>query len=100
MDIFVGSTSVFSRSFAATDTLAFIRSSGGYYPTGAAFGTYSFGTAGASAGSTFIGLSGNATLVPTTAAVISFKARLNTASSDTITLRNFSVIRYPAQFNP
>ena len=100
VDIFVGAASVFSRSFAATDTLAFVRSSGGYYPTGSAFGTYSFGTAGGSAGSAFAGLSGNVSLVPTTAAVISFRARLNTASADTVTLRNFSVIRYPAQFNP
>lgn len=100
VDIFVGAASVFSRSFAATDTLGFIHSSGGYYPTGSAFGTYSFGTAGASAGSAFAGLSGNVTLVPTTAAVISFRARLNTVSADTVTLRNFSVIRYPAQFNP
>ena len=100
VDIFVGTASVFSRSFAATDTLAFVRSSGGYYPTGSAFGTYSFGTAGASAGSVFAGLSGNVSLLPTAAAVISFRARLSTVSADTVTLRNFSVTRYPAQFNP
>ncbi len=100
VEIFIGSTSVFNRSFANTDTLSFVKASGGYYPTGAAFGTYSFGTAGASTGSPFTGLSGNVTLTPTAAATISFRARLNSASSDTVFLRNYTVIRYPAQFNP
>lgn len=99
-EIFIGSTSVFSRSFASTDTLTFVRGSGGYYPTGVAFGTYSFGTAGSSAGSAFSGLSGNVSLTPTAASQISFRARLNSASSDVVTLRNYTVTRYPAQFNP
>ncbi len=99
-EIFIGGVSVFNRSFANSDTLAFVRGSGGYYPTGAAFGTYSFGTAGTVPGSPFSGLSGNATLTPTAATTITFRARLDSASADTIFLRNFSVIRYPAQFNP
>lgn len=100
VEIFIGGISLFSRSFASTDTLAFVRGSGGYYPTGVALGTYSFGTAGSSAGSAFAGLSGNTTLVPTAAAKIQFRGRLNTGGGDTLFLRNFTVIRYPAQFNP
>ncbi len=100
VEIFIGSVSLFSRSFASTDTLAFVRGSGGYYPTGVALGTYSFGTAGSNAGSAFAGLSANTTLVPTAAAKIQFRGRLNTGGGDTLFLRNFTVIRYPAQFNP
>ncbi|MCX6611782.1 MAG: hypothetical protein NTW74_13130 [Acidobacteria bacterium] len=99
-EIFVGATSVFSRQFASTDTLAFVRASGGYYPTGVAFGNHSFGTAGSSAGSAMAGLSSNVTLTPTTAVQITFRARLATASSDVVTLRNYTVVRFPAQFNP
>jgi hypothetical protein len=99
-EIFIGGASLFTRTFAATDTLAFVKGSGGYYPTGINLGTYSFGTAGTSPGSAFSGLSGNATLTPTAATTITFRARLNTTSADTVVLRNFSVIRYPAQYNP
>ena len=99
-EIFVGSTSVFTRSFTNTDTLSFVKGSGGYFPTGLSFATYSFGTAGSSPGSAFSGLSSNVTLTPTSAVQISFRARLNAASSDVVTLRNYTVIRYPAQFNP
>jgi hypothetical protein len=100
VEIFIGNVSLFSRTFASTDTLAFVRGSGGYYPTGVALGTYSFGTAGSNAGSAFAGLSANTTLTPTAAAKIQFRGRLNTGGGDTLFLRNFSVIRYPAQFNP
>ncbi len=100
VEIFIGTTSVFNRSFANTDTLAFVKASGGYFPTGASFGTYSFGTAGTVPGSPFSGLSGNVVITPTAAATISFRARLNSASADSVFLRNFTVVRYPAQFNP
>ncbi len=99
-EIFIGSTSVFNRQFATTDTLAYVKGSGGYYPTGAAFGTHSFGTAGSSSGTAMAGLSGNVTLTPTAATQITFRARLATASSDVVTLRNYTVVRFPAQFNP
>ncbi len=99
-EIFIGSNSVFNRQFEATDTLAFVKGSGGYYPTGVAFGTHSFGTSGAGPGSAMSGLSGNVTLIPTTAVQITFRARLLTASSDVVTLRNYTVVRFPAQFNP
>ncbi len=99
-EIFIGPTSVFNRQFAATDTLVFVKGSGGYYPTGVAFGTHSFGTAGSSPGSAMAGLSGNVTITPTTATQITFRARLATASSDVVTLRNYTVVRFPAQFNP
>lgn len=99
-EIFIGSTSVFNRQFASADTFAFIKGSGGYYPTGVAFSSYSFGTAGSAAGSPMAGLSSNVTLTPTTAAQITFRARLVTASSDIVALRNYTVVRFPAQFNP
>jgi hypothetical protein len=99
-EIFVGSTSVFSRQFASTDSFAFVKSSGGYYPTGVAFGTHSFGTASSSGGSPLAGLSSNMTLAPTTATQITFRARLANGSSDVILLRNYTVVRFPAQFNP
>jgi len=99
-EIFVGGTSVFSRTFANTDTLAYVKGSGGYFGTGLAFATYSFGTAGPSEGSAFSGLSSNVSLTPTAATQISFRARLGTASGDLVTLRNYTVVRSPAQFNP
>ncbi len=37
---------------------------------------------------------------PTSAFTIDFRARLTTSSGDSLALRNYSVIRYPAQFNP
>jgi hypothetical protein len=100
VEIFVDSTSLFNRDFAATDTLAFVKGSGGFFPTGISLASYSFGTAGTVPGSAFSGLSANTTLVPTAAKTISFRARLLTGGGDSVFLRNFTVIRYPAQFNP
>lgn len=99
-EIFIDSSSVFSRQFDSTDTLSFVKGSGGYYPAGVAFGTYSFGTAGSASGSAFTGLSGNVVMSPTAATQITVRARLASTSFDVITLRNFTIVRYPAQFNP
>ena len=53
-------------------------------------------------GSTFVPLTqaGQLTVDPTADIVIDLRARLDTGGMETVTLRNFTVVRYPAQANP
>jgi hypothetical protein len=90
-----GGATVWSRSLDANTTLVSLRGSGGLHATGTLWGNTSFTNTGLTES-----VSSTTSGVPTSAFSISFRANLGSASSDTVTLRNFSVIRYPAQSNP
>lgn len=90
-----GGTVMMSRTVASQDSVVSGRAEGAVHSAGAQWSTQSWGTSlafGASAGT-----AGDAVSSPLT---IDFLGRLGASSSDTLTLRGFSVVRYPAQLNP
>jgi hypothetical protein len=94
-EIRFGGTTLWTRTLASATTLVALRGSGGLHGTGTGWGIQSFTNAGG-----LEAVASNTSGVPTSSFVIDFRGNLSTASSDTVILRNFSVVRYPAQSNP
>lgn len=90
-----GGTTLWTRTLTSSATHVALRATGGLHGTGTAWGIQSFTNAGAVEAA-----ASNTSGVPTNFFVIDFRGQLSSASSDTVILRNFSVIRYPAQSNP
>jgi hypothetical protein len=90
-----GSVVVINRTAASTESLFSGRTSFGLYSGGQTWDTLSWG------GSTlaFASAAGSSAINPTVATTISFQG-LTSSTADTLVLRNFTVIRYPAQTNP
>jgi hypothetical protein len=91
-----GTAVVVNRTAAATESLFAGHTSFGFYAGGQAWDTQSWG------GSTlaFVSAAGSSAINPTGAVTISFQGDTATSGADIVTLRNFTVIRYPAQTNP
>jgi hypothetical protein len=91
-----GTVVVINRTAAASESLFAGRTSFGLYSGGQTWDTQSWG------GSTLALASsaGSSTLNTAVAITISFQGDTATSGADTLTLRNFTVIRYPAQTNP
>lgn len=90
-----GGTTILSRSGAATETLAAGRVEAGIHAGGAQWDVQSWGTSLAPAWGV-----GNAGDSLASALVVDFLGNMASATTDTLTLRNFTVVRYPAQANP
>jgi hypothetical protein len=92
----VGSTAVFARSAAALESALAGRSTFGIYTGGQQWDTQSWGatTVSFQAGA---GIASENTAQPLT---VNFFGQMASAGTDTLVLRNFTVIRYPAQSNP
>ncbi len=90
-----GTVVVINRAAASTESLFAGHTSFGLYSGGQTWDTQSWG------GSTlaFATSAGSSAIDPTQSTTVSFQG-LTSSSSDTLTLRNFTVIRYPAQVNP
>jgi hypothetical protein len=90
-----GSVVVINRTAASTESLFAGHTSFGLYSGGQTWDTQSWG------GSTlaFASAAGSSAINATVATPISFQG-LTSSTADTLTLRNFTVIRYPAQTNP
>jgi len=90
-----GTVVVANRAAASTEGLFAGHTSFGLYSGGQTWDTQSWG------GSTlaFASSAGSSAIDPTQSTTVSFKG-LTGSGSDTLTLRNFTVIRYPAQTNP
>ena len=90
-----GTVVVLNRAGASTESLFAGRTNFGLYSGGQTWDTQSWG------GSTlaFATSAGSSAIDPTQSTTISFQG-LTSSSSDTLTLRNFTVLRYPAQINP
>lgn len=95
LELRYGSNSVLSKSFTSSASSAALTASGGFFGSGV---SWIISNTNNSATSELI--TQETTLTPTNSASISFRANLNSSSSDSITIRNFSVVRYPAQSNP
>src|SRR6185369_4518026 len=90
-----GATTIFSRSAAAADSGLSGRGIVGLYSGGQNWDVESWGSTTSIAATL-----GNATENIAQNVVISLRGQMAVAASDSVTLRNFTVIRYPAQANP
>jgi hypothetical protein len=90
-----GSQTVVSRTYAASDRAVFSRLSVGFYPDFASWGVQLFADSGQT-NNTVI----NTSFDRTATAGFSFRGNLGSAGTDSVVLRNYAIIRYPAQFNP
>jgi hypothetical protein len=90
-----GGSVIVSRTTASTETRAVGTADFGVYSGAALWSVQSWGS--------FLGIAyaaGTATDVFSSPLTLSFLADFASSTSDTVTLRNFTVIRYPAQSNP
>ena len=90
-----GNTTVLSRGSVAAETAFVGRLSFGIYAGAQSWDTESWGNSLALANS--VGTAGENTTANLT---ISLRGQMSVAGADSVTLRNFTVVRYPAQVNP
>jgi len=90
-----GSVVVINRTAASTETLFAGHTSFGLFSVGQTWDTQSWGASTLASASA----AGSSAINPALATTISFQG-LTSSASDTLTLQNFTVIRYPAQTNP
>jgi hypothetical protein len=90
-----GTTTLLARSGAATESYLAGRAEAGVHSAGAAWSVQSWGVSAALASA-----AGNASDSLAAPLVIDLLGRMANASVETLTLRNFTVVRYPAQSNP
>ncbi|HEY4359919.1 MAG TPA: hypothetical protein VGN17_03070 [Bryobacteraceae bacterium] len=95
-EVHVGGTAIISRAAASTETLLVGKTSFGTFSGGEIWDTQSWGGATL----TFLASAGTATEDITQALTVSFLAKMTSSTTDTVAIRNFTVIRYPAQVNP
>ncbi|MFN7923463.1 MAG: hypothetical protein U0Q16_25400 [Bryobacteraceae bacterium] len=91
VDVRVAGTAVGSQTAAASVTLATGRTSLGIHGLGLVWSTQTWGAGLAMASS-----AGTASPVFTNSITIDFRGSMTASTSDTVTLRNFTVVRYPA----
>jgi hypothetical protein len=90
-----GSTTILSRSANAGDTGMAIRATSAIHSTGTTWTTQSWGSSLPAAAAL-----GEASDPAGSGIVIDFLGRMASAGSEAVTLRNFVIVRYPAQANP
>jgi hypothetical protein len=91
----IGGTTLLTRSGASSETAFAGRAAFGLYSGGQQWDAESWG--GALPFQTAVG---TASEDPAQALTVNFLGDLAAAGSDSVVLRNFTVIRYPAQVNP
>ncbi|MBX9601154.1 MAG: hypothetical protein K2X35_09120 [Bryobacteraceae bacterium] len=90
-----GSTAVVSRSVSLLETTLFGRAEAGLHGAGGLSAAQSWGALSA-----VTAAAGSVAFTPGQGLTVEFRGQMSAASSDTVWLRNFTVIRYPAQGNP
>jgi hypothetical protein len=90
-----GATTILSRTSATSELRVVGQAEFGVHSGGALWNTQSWGASLALASAT-----GNATDSLSSPVVIDLLGKMASSTTDTVTLRNFTVIRYPAQANP
>jgi len=90
-----GMTTLLSRAAAAVETIVTGRSDAALHAGGAQYGTLSWGSA-----LPFLPGIGNASDSIGSPLTIDFLGRMAAATSDSVILRNFTVVRYPSQTVP
>lgn len=94
-EVRVGGTTVVSRTSGGTDSLFTGETGFGLYSGAQAWSTQSWGT-----GLSFAVGAGSSAENTAQALTVTFRGQMAASTSDTLALRNFTVIRYPAQTNP
>jgi hypothetical protein len=94
-EIHWGGSTVFSRAVAASEV-----GLGGHVAMGLYTGAQSWDTQSWGSSSALTALLGNAAEDITQNLTVSLRGQMSGATTDSIILRNFTVIRYPAQTNP
>jgi hypothetical protein len=84
-----------SRTATAAETMISGRTEAALHASGAQWSTTNWGTV-----STFGASTGNAPEDYTGAVTIRLAGQMSATSSDQVALKNFTVVRYPAQSNP
>lgn len=92
----VAGTTVETRTAAASESILAGRTAFGLYSGGQTWDTTTWGGSSLA----FAASAGTAGIDPTQAVTISFQGQMTSTGTDTVTLRNFTVIRYPVQTNP
>jgi len=93
--VLMGSTTVASRAAGATEALLAGHTSFGIFGSGQTWDTQTWGVALSLAAN-----AGTASENTSQAVRVSLQGQMAGTTSDSVTLRNFTVIRYPAQANP
>jgi hypothetical protein len=94
-EVRVGNAAVMVRSSAAGESLLVGRSDFGLLSGSQVWDTQSWGN-----GTAFAAATGSASEDTSQAVTIRFRGQMAQATTETVSLRNFTVIRYPAQANP
>lgn len=94
-EVRVGSTTVLTRAAGANESLLAGRSDFGLFSAGQVWDTQSWGAA-----TTPESGAGGAGEDASQAVTIQFRGQMAATTADTVGVRNFTVIRYPAQVNP
>ena len=94
-EVRVGGTTVLTRAAGASEGLLAGRSDFGLFSGGQTWDTHSWGVATSAATG-----AGAATEDISQAVTIQFRGQMAATTADTVGVRNFTVIRYPAQANP
>lgn len=94
-EVHIGSTVVISRSTAASEAVLAGKSDLGIYSAGQSWDTQSWGGT-----TSFQTSAGTSSLDTTQALTVSFFGQMLAVGSDSVAVRNFTVLRYPAQSNP
>jgi hypothetical protein len=95
-EVHIGGTTIVSRAAASSETLFVGKTSFGTSSSGQIWDTQSWGASSL----TFAATAGPASEDITQALTVAFLGKVGTAISDSVAIRNFTVIRYPAQLNP
>ncbi|MBM3725130.1 MAG: hypothetical protein FJW40_06870 [Acidobacteria bacterium] len=95
VQLLFGPANLLTRSISSTETFISGKMDGALHGTGIVWGGQSWGTTTSLQATT-----GGALTLPTDAFLIQVVGVMNSATSETVTLRNFTVLRYPAQSNP
>jgi hypothetical protein len=90
-----GSTTILSRAASASESALPGRVSLGVYSGAQSWDSQSWGSS-----LSLTGTAGTANENTTVAMTISFRGQMAGSTADTVSLRNFTVVRYPAQSNP
>jgi hypothetical protein len=94
-EIHVGGTTVLSRNAVPSETFFAGKATFGFYSSAQQWDVESWGTAiGFQAGA------GTANENTTQSLTVDFRGAMAASGSDSLSLRNFTVLRYPAQVNP
>lgn len=92
----IGGVTVVARTAASNEGVLTGRTSFGLYSGGQAWNTTSWGSSSLG----FAATAGSASIDPSQAVTIAFQGQVSSSGSDTVTIQNFTVVRYPAQTNP